>query len=97
MSNKKISQLNVNSNPTPSDAFAIVNSGETKQISLSAVTEYVNFKSLANLGFIIRPRPINQDVTLPENSEVLYFDLLEMGNGSTLSIPNTTIIKIKTE
>ena len=38
-----------------------------RQISLSAVTEYVNSFSLSNLGFIIRPRPINQNVLLPQD------------------------------
>lgn len=95
MPNKKISQLNVNTNPTPSDAFAIVNSGETKQISLSAVTEYVNSQSLANLGFIIRPRPINQNVILPENSDVLYFGPLEIGTGYTITVPISTTLTIE--
>jgi len=42
MANKKITQLNVNTNPTSGDVFPIVNSGETKQLSLSGLTDYLN-------------------------------------------------------
>ena len=94
MPNKKISQLNVNTNPTFTDALPIVNSGETKQISLSGLTSYVNSYSLSNLGFIIRPRPIEQNVLLPENSDVLYFGPLTIGVGYTISIPITTTLTI---
>jgi hypothetical protein len=41
MANKKITQLNVNTNPTVDDVFPIVNSGETKQLSLSGLTSYL--------------------------------------------------------
>ena len=95
MPNKKISQLNVNTNPTNLDVLPIVNNGETKQISLSAVTEYVNSFSLSNLGFIIRPRPINQNVLLPENCDVLYFGPLEMGTGYTITVPTSTTLTVE--
>jgi len=94
MANKKISELNYNSNPTPNDALPIVNSGETKQIHLSGLTDYVNSKSLSNLGFIIKPRPIDEDITLPVESDVLYFSPLNMGIGYTLTIPLTTTLTI---
>ena len=95
MPNKKISQLTVNSNPTFTDALPIVNENETKQISLSGVTSFVNSYSLSNLGFIIRPRPIEQNILLPENSDVLYFGPLQMGAGYTISIPITTTLTIQ--
>ena len=95
MPNKKISQLNVNTNPTFSDALAIVNAGETKQISLSATTNYINSYSLSNLGFIIRPRPIELNVLLPENSDVLYFGPIQIGIGYNLTIPITTTLTIQ--
>ena len=94
MPNKKISQLNVNTNPTFLDALPIVNNNETKQISLSGLTNFVNSYSLSNLGFIIRPRPINQNVLLPENSDILYFGPLQMGTGCTITITITTTLTI---
>lgn len=41
MSNKKISQLTINTNPAGSDVFPIVNNGETKKLSLSGLTTYL--------------------------------------------------------
>lgn len=95
MPNKKISQLNVITNPIFTDVLPIVNSGETKQISLSGVTNFVNSYSLSNLGFIIRPRPINQNVSLPENSDILYFSPLQMGSGYTITIPIGSTLEIR--
>lgn len=91
MSNKKISQLSYNTNPTLEDLMPIVNSGETKQISVSGLAGIIN--PYDDLGFIIRPRSINRDVLLPENSDVLYFDILHLGTG-TLTIPNSTTLTI---
>jgi hypothetical protein len=93
MPNKKISQLNINTSPTPLDALPIDNNGETKQIFLSGLTEYVNSDNLANLGFIVRPRPINKDVILPDNSDVVYIGTLDMGNGA-ITIPNGSTLTI---
>lgn len=93
MPNKKISQLNYDTSPTLDDLVPIVNSGETKQITVRDLGELINSYDLANLGFVIRPRPINQDVLLPDNSDVLYFDILHLGTG-TLTIPNTTTLTI---
>ena len=42
MPNKKISQLNYNTNPTLGDLMAIVNSGETKRISVSDLSVIMN-------------------------------------------------------
>jgi len=42
MPNKKISQLNYNTHPTTADLLPIVNSGETKQISLSGLSSIIN-------------------------------------------------------
>jgi hypothetical protein len=95
MPNKKISQLNVNTNPTFTDALPIVNGGETKQISLSGLTNYVNSYSLSNLGFVIRPRPIQQNVLLPDNSDILYFGPLQIGIGYTITVPITTTLTIQ--
>ena len=95
MPNKKISQLNVNTTPTFTDALPIVNGGETKQISLSGVTNFVNSYSLSNLGFVIRPRPIQQNVLLPDNSDVLYFGPLQIGIGYTITVPITTTLTIQ--
>jgi hypothetical protein len=94
MPNKKISQLAVNTNPTFSDALPIVNDNETKQISLSGLTSFVNYYSLSNLGFIIRPRPIEQNVLLPEYSDILYYGPLQIGSGYQLAIPITTTLTI---
>lgn len=41
MANKKITQLSVNTNPSGSDVFPIVNGGETKQLTLSGLTAYL--------------------------------------------------------
>lgn len=41
MANKKITQLNVNTNPSGSDVFPIVNGGETKQLTLTGLTTYL--------------------------------------------------------
>lgn len=94
MPNKKISQLAVNTNPTFQDALPIVNNNETKQISLSGLTNYINSYSLSNLGFIIRPRPIIQNVLLTENSDILYFGPLQIGSGYQVTIPITTTLTI---
>lgn len=94
MPNKKISELNVNTNPTFTDVLPIVNGGETKQISLSGLTNFVNSYSLSNLGFIIRPRPISQNVLLSENSDILYIGPLQIGVGYSVSIPITTTLTI---
>ena len=126
MANKKISALNVNTNPTLGDVFPVVNNGETKKLSLgdygNFIKPYVTFTggtvegvtdfkngltadtisattynnlpvTVAELGFIVRPRPINRDVLLPEDSDILYFGPLTMGTG-TLSVPLTTTLSI---
>ncbi len=95
MANKKISELTVLTTPVSTDPLAIVNNGETKQISIGNISVFVNSNNLANLGFIIRPRPIEQNVTLPEDSDVLYFGPLMMGVGYNLTIPNTTTLTIQ--
>lgn len=41
MSNKKITQLNINVNPSISDVIPIVHSGQTMQISISGVTDLI--------------------------------------------------------
>jgi hypothetical protein len=41
MPNKKITQLTINTNPTLSDVFPIVNDGITKQLSLTGLTEFI--------------------------------------------------------
>jgi len=95
MSNKKISQLSYNTNPTLEDLMPIVNSGETKQISVRDLADIVNPYDIADLGFIIRPNSIDRDILLPENSNVLYFDVLNMGTG-TLTVPSSTTLTIAT-
>ena len=128
MANKKISALNVNTNPTLGDVFPVVNNGETKKLSLGDYGDFIkpyitftggtvegatDFKNgltadtisattynnlpvtPADLGFIVRPRPINRDVLLPEDSDVLYFGPLIMGTG-TLTIPLTSTLTILT-
>lgn len=94
MANKKISQLPYNSNPTLGDVLPIVNSGETKQISVEDLSAIMS-NSIADLGFIVRPLAIDKDVLLPENSNVLYFDVLNMGTG-TLTVPSSTTLTIAT-
>lgn len=93
MPNKKITQLKYNTSPTLEDVMPIVNSGETKQISVRDLADIINPYDIADLGFIIRPRPINRDVLLPENSDILYFGPLNMGSG-TLTVPITTTLTI---
>ena len=95
MANKKISELPILTTPVSNDPLAIVNNGTTKQISIGNLSIFVNANSNANLGFIIRPRPIEQNVLLPENSDVLYFGPLTMGIGYTLTIPTTTTLTIQ--
>ena len=41
MSNRKITQLAINNNPTLSDVFPIVNNGVTKQLSLTGLTAFI--------------------------------------------------------
>lgn len=41
MSNRKITQLIINNNPTLLDVFPIVNNGVTKQLSLTGLTEFI--------------------------------------------------------
>lgn len=89
MGNKKITELDFNTNPQYSDLVPIVNQNETKKISLN------NLSNAINLGFIVRPRPISQDVVLPENSDVLYFGPLQMNINNTLTIPITTTLTIQ--
>jgi hypothetical protein len=43
---------------------------------------------------VIRPRPIQQNVFLPEDSDVLYFGPLEMGSGYTITIPVGSTLEI---
>ena len=93
MPNKKISQLNYNTNPTLDDIMPIVNSGETKQISVRDLADVINPYDIADLGFIIRPNSIDRDVLLPEKSDVLYFGPLNMGSG-VLTVPTTTTLTI---
>ena len=94
MANKRISQLPYNSSPTLADVLPIVNSGETKQISVGDLSTIMS-NSIADLGFIVRPLAIDKDVLLPENSNVLYFDVLNMGTG-TLTVPSSTTLTIAT-
>lgn len=94
MPNKKITQLNYNTSPTLEDVLPIVNSGETKQISVRDLGGLINTYDLADLGFVVRPRPITQNVLLPVNSDVLYFDLLQIGIGYTITVPITTTLTI---
>jgi hypothetical protein len=99
MANKKISALNVNTNPTMADVFPVVNNGVTKKISFSGLTEFIapyieTSSVLPLLGFIITPDSINQDVNLPEESTVRYFGPLTMGVGYSLNVPLTTTLII---
>lgn len=99
MANKKITQLNYNTTPTMDDLFPAVNAGETKKLSFSGLTEliapYIETSSvLPEIGFIITPDSINQDVNLPEESTVRYFGPLTMGVGYTLNVPLTTSLII---
>jgi hypothetical protein len=99
MANKKISALNVNTNPTMDDVFPVVNNGETKKLSLSGLTDFIapyieEFSVLPVIGFIVSPNSINQDVNLPEESTVRYFGPLTMGSGYNLNVPLTTTLII---
>lgn len=68
MSNKKITSLNPNSTPTGSDVFPIVNNGETKQMSLSGLSQYLNYNLTGNTGVIL------SGVTYNDVLGVLTFD-----------------------
>lgn len=51
--------------------------------------------SLFDLGFIVTPNIINQDVDLPDNSIVYYYGDLEIASGYTLNIPTgTTLVSL---
>jgi hypothetical protein len=99
MPNKKITQLSFNTNPTLEDVLPLVNNGETKQITASRfadlISPYIQTVSvLPQLGFIITPDSINQDVELPVESTVRYFGPLTIGNGYVLTVPETTTLII---
>ena len=99
MANKKITQLNYNTNPTLEDVLPLVNNGETKQITASGFADLIspyiqNVSVLPQLGFIITPDSINQDVELPVESTVRYFGPLTIGIGYTLTVPETTTLII---
>jgi hypothetical protein len=99
MSNKKITQLNINVNPTLSDVFPTVNDNETKQLSLSGLTNliapYIETSSkLPENGFIITPDSIEMDINLPELSTIRYFGPLTMGIGFTLDVPSSSTLII---
>lgn len=99
MPNKKITELNYNTNPTLQDVFPVVNSGETKQLSLSGLTElispYIDANSdFSQLGFIVTPNTIEQDVNLPEDSTIRYFGPLTMGSGNTINVPTSSTLII---
>lgn len=99
MANKKITQLNVNLSPTLNDVFPTVNNNETKQLSLSGLTDliapYIETSSkLPEYGFIVTPDSIDTDINLPEFSTIRYFGPLTMGNGFTLDVPTTSTLII---
>lgn len=68
MSNKKITSLNTNTTPSGSDVFPIVNNGETKQMSLNGLSQYLSYNLTGNTGVIL------SGVTYNDVLGVLTFD-----------------------
>jgi hypothetical protein len=54
-------------------------------------------QSVSDLGFVVTPKVsavINQNVILPENSNVTYPSPLTIGDGYTITVPSTTTLTI---
>ncbi len=94
--NKRINQFSTDVNLTGEELILIMCSGVTKNMELTNVKDFVlsGESTLSNLGFIITPEIINQDVELPDNSTVYYNGPLEIGSGYTLTVPTGTTLVI---
>lgn len=90
--NKRINQFNTDIILTGNELILIMDNGVTKNMELTNVKDFVlsGESTLSNLGFIITPEVINQDVELPDNSTVYYYGTLEIGSGYTLTVPSGT-------
>jgi hypothetical protein len=94
--NKRINQFNTDTNLTGNELILIMDNGITKNMELTNVKDFVlsGESTLSNLGFIITPEIINQDVELPDNSTVYYNGPLEIASGYTLTVPTGTTLVI---
>jgi hypothetical protein len=94
--NKRINQFNTDVILTGEELILIMDNGVTKNMELTNVKDFVlsGESTLSNLGFIITPEVINQDVELPDNSTVYYNGVLEIGSGYTLTIPSGTTLVV---
>lgn len=93
--NKRINQFDTDVVLTGNELILIMCDGVTKNMELSNVKDFVlsGETTLSNLGFIIVPGIINQDVVLPDDSIVYHYGDLEMGSGYTLTIPSGTTLE----
>jgi hypothetical protein len=94
--NKRINQFNTDIILTGNELILIMDNGVTKNMELTNVKDFVlsGESTLSNLGFVITPEVINQDVELPDNSTVYYYGTLEIGSGYTLTVPSGTTLVI---
>ena len=70
MSNKKITQLSINSNPSLLDVFPIVNNGITKQLSLTGLTTFIS--PFINTGFTTNVKHwLQNETTLLKSDETI--------------------------
>ena len=94
--NKRINQFGTDIILTGEELILIMDNGVTKNMELTNVKDFVlsGESTLSNLGFVITPEVINQDVELPDNSTVYYYGTLEIGSGYTLTVPSGTTLVI---
>ena len=96
INNKRINQFNTDEILTGNELILIMSDGVTKNMELTTVKDFVlsGESALSNLGFVINPNVINQDIELPDNSIVYHYGEVEMGSGYTLTIPSGTTLVI---
>jgi hypothetical protein len=94
--NKRINQFNTDSNLTGNELILMMEDGITKNMVLTTVKDFIlsGESAYSNLGFIIAPTEITQDVVLPDDSIVYYYGDLNIASGYTLTIPSGTTLEI---
>jgi hypothetical protein len=80
MSNKKITQLVINNNPTLLDVFPVVNNGITKQLSLTGLTEFIG-------PYIDSVNPMLTGGTYNDNTGIITFNY---SNGTSFEVTGFT-------
>ena len=94
MSNKKITAFQNNDNPTLSDVFPIVNNDETKQMSLSGLTKFVD--SILNVKHWLENETRvldSKDTIVISGDYVLENSNLELKNDTPIIIGGLTFNK----